>query len=55
MRNTTAKPKRANRFGNVITYFAMVITDSGIAISRFGKMITHFGKVLEMITINRNR
>jgi len=36
MRNTTAKLKRVNHFGNVITRFAMVITDSAIMITRHG-------------------
>ena len=54
MRNTTAKLKRVNHFGNVITRFAMVITISAIMIARHGKMITHFGNVLKVITINRD-
>jgi hypothetical protein len=36
MRNTTARPKPARRFGPVITGFGLVITHSGNLITRFG-------------------
>jgi hypothetical protein len=44
MRNTTARPKPARRFGTVITGFGSVITRSGMVITHSGNVISRFGK-----------